>query len=162
MKRVLVAFILTACAVSFAQAQTIQMKLGHYAALTHPGTVASKMFAEGVEQRTQGKIKIVVYPDNELGTPDDVLSKCIRGDVDMALPYHGHLGKYAKKFNCVMLPFVFDSYAQADGFWTARSLPGPLPTWRPSASSSSRTGSGGSAISPTAKERSTPLPTYAA
>ena len=114
MKRVLVAFILTACAVSFAQAQTIQMKLGHYAAETHPGTVASKMFAEGVEQRTQGKIKIAVYPDNELGTPDDVLSKCIRGDVDMALPYHGHLGKYAKKFNCVMLPFVFDSYAHAD------------------------------------------------
>jgi tripartite ATP-independent transporter DctP family solute receptor len=124
MKRVLVAFILTACAVSFAQAQTIQMKLGHYAALTHPGTVASKMFAEGVEQRTQGKIKIVVYPDNELGTPDDVLSKCIRGDVDMALPYHGHLGKYAKKFNCVMLPFVFDSYAQAD-----RVLDGPFIAW---------------------------------
>jgi TRAP-type transport system periplasmic protein len=124
MKRVLVAFILTACAASFVQAQTIQMKLGHYAAVTHPGTVASKMFAEGVEQRTQGKIKITVYPDNELGTPDDVLSKCIRGDVDMALPYHGHLGKYAKKFNCVMLPFVFDSYAQAD-----RVLDGPFIAW---------------------------------
>jgi tripartite ATP-independent transporter DctP family solute receptor len=124
MKRVLAAFILTACAVSFAQAQTIQMKLGHYAAVTHPGTVASKMFAEGVEQRTQGKIKIAVYPDNELGTPDDVLSKCIRGTVDMALPYHGHLGKYARKFYSVMLPYAFDSYAQAD-----RVLDGPFMAW---------------------------------
>ncbi|MCK7471229.1 MAG: TRAP transporter substrate-binding protein [Desulfomicrobium escambiense] len=124
MKRVLAAFILTACAVSFAQAQTIQMKLGHYAAVTHPGTVASKMFAEGVEQRTQGKIKIAVYPDNELGTPDEVLSKCIRGAVDMALPSHGHLGKYARKFYSVMLPYAFDSYAQAD-----RVLDEPFPAW---------------------------------
>ncbi len=124
MKRVLVAFILTACAVSFAQAQTIRMQLGHYAAPTHPGTTASRMFAEGVEQRTQGKIRIAVYPDNELGTPDDVLSKCIRSTVDMALPYHGHLGKYARKFYSVMLPYAFDSYAQAD-----RVLDGPFMAW---------------------------------
>ena len=124
MKRVLVAFILTACAVSFAQAQTIRMQLGHYAAATHPGTVASQMFAEGVEQRTQGKIRIAVYPDNELGTPDDVLSKCIRGNVAMALPYHGHLGKYARKFYSAMLPYAFDSYAQADAV-----LDGPFIAW---------------------------------
>ena len=124
MKRVLAAFILTACAVSFAQAQTIRMQLGHYAAATHPGTVASRMFAEGVEQRTQGKIRIAVYPDNELGTPDDVLSKCIRGNVAMALPYHGHLGKYARKFYSAMLPYAFDSYAQADAV-----LDGPFIAW---------------------------------
>ena len=124
MKRVLAAFILTACAVSFAEAQTIRMKLGHYAAVTHPGTEASRMFAEGVEQRTQGKIRIAVYPDNELGTPDDVLSKCIRGAVDMALPSHGHLGKYARKFYSVMLPYAFDSYAQAD-----RVLDGSFTSW---------------------------------
>jgi tripartite ATP-independent transporter DctP family solute receptor len=124
MKRVLAAFILTACATSFAQAQTIRMQLGHYAAVTHPGTVASRMFAEGVEQRTQGKIRITVYPDNELGTPDEVLSKCIRGAVDMALPSHGHLGKYARKFYSVMLPYAFDSYAQAD-----RVLDGPFTAW---------------------------------
>lgn len=124
MKKVLVAFILAVCAVSFAQAQTIRMQLGHYAAPTHPGTAASRMFAEGVEQRTQGKVRVVVYPDNELGSPDEVLSKCIRGTVDMALPYHGHLGKFARKFYSVMLPYAFDSYAQAD-----RVLDGPFLAW---------------------------------
>jgi tripartite ATP-independent transporter DctP family solute receptor len=82
------------------------------------------MFAEGVERRTQGKVKIDVYPDNELGTPEDVLSKCIRGEVDLALPYQGHLGKYSPKFNCVMLPFVFATYEQAD-----KVLDGPFVAW---------------------------------
>lgn len=124
MRRALFVLIFSVVAVSFAQAQTIEMKLAHYAAESHPGNLASKMFAEGVEKRTQGKIKITIYPDNALGSPDEVLAKDIRGDVDMALPYHGHLGKYSKKFNCVMLPFVFESYAHAD-----KVLDGPFIAW---------------------------------
>jgi tripartite ATP-independent transporter DctP family solute receptor len=124
MRRALVVLIFSVVAVSFAQAQTIEMKLAHYAAESHPGNLASKMFAEGVEKRTQGKIKITIYPDNALGSPDEVLAKNIKGDVDMALPYHGHLGKYSKKFNCVMLPFVFESYAHAD-----KVLDGPFIAW---------------------------------
>lgn len=114
MKRVLCALLLSVAAVSFAQAQTLQMKLAHYAAENHPGSTAGKMFADGVEKRTQGKIKIALYPDNVLGAPPAVLEQSIRGDVDMALPSQGQLGLHAKKFNCVMLPFIFESYAHAD------------------------------------------------
>jgi tripartite ATP-independent transporter DctP family solute receptor len=42
----------------------------------------------------------------------------------MALPTQGQLGKYSKKFNCVMLPFVFESYAQAD-----KVIDGPFTAW---------------------------------
>jgi tripartite ATP-independent transporter DctP family solute receptor len=114
MKRALVVLIFSAVAVSFAQAQTIEMKLAHYAAEDHPGSIAGKMFAEGVEKRTQGKIKIALYPDNALGSPPAVLEQSIRGSVDMALPTQGQLGLHIKKFNCVMLPFIFDTYAHAD------------------------------------------------
>ena len=114
MKRALCALLLSVAAVSFAQAQTLQMKLAHYAAENHPGSTAAKMFADGVEKRTQGKIKITLYPDNVLGAPPAVLEQSIRGDVDMALPSQGQLGLHAKKFNCVMLPFIFESYAHAD------------------------------------------------
>lgn len=124
MKETLAVLMVWAATVSFGQAQTIQLKLGHFAAENHPGSLASKMFAEGVEKRTEGKIKITIYPNNELGSPPAVLEKTIEGSVDMALPTQGQLGRYSGKFNCVMLPFVFEDYAQAD-----KVLDGPFITW---------------------------------
>jgi tripartite ATP-independent transporter DctP family solute receptor len=102
----------------------IEMKLGHFAADSHPGNIASKMFAEAVEKRTNGQIKIVIYPNNALGSPPEVLEQNILGAVDMSLPTQGQLGKYSKKFNCVMLPFIFENYAQAD-----KVLDGPFIKW---------------------------------
>jgi tripartite ATP-independent transporter DctP family solute receptor len=107
-----------------AYGQVIQMKLGHFAADSHPGNLASKMFAEAVEKRTNGQIKITIYPNNALGSPPEVLEQNILGAVDMSLPTQGQLGKYSKKFNCVMLPFVFKNYAQAD-----KVLDGPFLKW---------------------------------
>ncbi len=107
-----------------AYGQVIQMKLGHFAADSHPGNLASKMFAEAVEKRTNGQIKVTIYPNNALGSPPEVLEQNILGAVDMSLPTQGQLGKYSKKFNCVMLPFVFKNYAQAD-----KVLDGPFVKW---------------------------------
>jgi len=124
MKRHLWALLITLVAASFAQAQTLQLKLAHYAAESHPGSLASRMFSEGVEKRTQGRIKIALYPDNTMGSPPAVLEKTIQGSVDMALPTQGQLGLHIKKFNCVMLPFIFESFAQAD-----KVLDGPFTAW---------------------------------
>ena len=124
MKKTLVVLFLAVIVVSFAQAQTVQMKLGHFAAETHPGNIASKMFADAVEKRTEGKVKITIYPNNALGSPPEVLEQNILGAVDMSLPTQGQLGKYSKKFNCVMLPFLYENYAHAD-----KVLDGPFLAW---------------------------------
>ena len=119
MKKLFVIFLFLIITVSFAYGQAakpavIEMKLAHYAAEDHPGNIASKMFAEAVEKRTKGKIKITIYPNNALGAPPEVLEQNILGAVDMSLPTQGQLGKYSKKFNCVMLPFIFKDYKQVD------------------------------------------------
>jgi TRAP-type transport system periplasmic protein len=107
-----------------AEPAVIQMKLGHFAAESHPGNIAVKMFIEGVEKRTNGMIKIANYPNNALGSPPEVLEQNILGAVDMSLPTQGQLGKYSKKFNCVMLPFLYENYAHAD-----KVLDGPFIAW---------------------------------
>jgi len=119
MKKVLAFAVIIAVFALFSPANAadpgvIEMKLGHFAADSHPGNLAAKMFAEGVEKRTAGKIKVTIYPNNALGSPPEVLEQNILGAVDMSLPTQGQLGKYSKKFNCVMLPFMFANYAQAD------------------------------------------------
>jgi TRAP-type transport system periplasmic protein len=116
MKKLLVVLLLSVVLIPFTVGQVlaIEMKLGHFAADAHPGNLASKMFAEAVEKRTNGGIKVTIYPNNALGAPPEVLEQNILGAVDMSLPTQGQLGKYSKKFNCVMLPFVFNDYAQTD------------------------------------------------
>jgi len=119
MKKLAVILILLVVFVSLAYVKeslsaALEMKLGHFAADSHPGNLACKMFAEAVEKRTNGQIKIVIYPNNALGSPPEVLEQNILGAVDMSLPTQGQLGKYSKKFNCVMLPFMYNSYEHAD------------------------------------------------
>jgi len=132
MKKLFVVFLLLMVFVSFtyvqaAQAAAVEMKLAHFAADAHPGNLASKMFAEAVEKRTNGQIKVVIYPNNALGSPPEVLEQNILGAVDMSLPTQGQLGKYSKRFNCVMLPFVFNDYKQADKVLDGKFLPWALP-----------------------------------
>ena len=131
MKKLLVTVLLLAlvfCVYSIdAKAATIEMKMGHFAAADHPGNLASQMFADAVFKRTNGQIKITIYPNNALGSPPDVLEQNILGVVDMSLPTQGQLGKYSKKFNCVMLPFIFNSYAHADKVLDGPFLPWALP-----------------------------------
>ncbi len=129
MKKLFVILLFLIVSVSFAYGQAVQpavitMKLAHFAADDHPGNIASKMFAEAVEKRTNGKIKIIIYPNNALGSPPEVLEQNILGAVDMSLPTQGQLGKYSKKFNCVMLPFIFNDYKHAD-----RVLDGKFIQW---------------------------------
>jgi TRAP-type transport system periplasmic protein len=128
MKKLLIAVLILTVAFCFYAAAdssaAIELKLAHFAADAHPGNLASKMFAEGVFKRTKGQIKVIVYPNNALGSPPEVLDKNIAGSIDMSLPSHGQLGKYSKKFNCVMLPFIFKNYAQTD-----KVLDGPFIKW---------------------------------
>lgn len=127
MKKLLMVLLLLVVFIPLAYAgdsKPIEMKLGHFAADSHPGNLASKMFAEAVEKRTNGAIKVTIYANNALGAPPEVLEQNIIGAVDMSLPTQGQLGKYSKKFNCVMLPFMFNDYAQAD-----KVLDGPFLKW---------------------------------
>jgi tripartite ATP-independent transporter DctP family solute receptor len=105
--------VLIAFGVNAQPAEVIKMKLSHYAAVDHPGGVAAKQFADNVKTRTNGGILIEVYPNNELGSPDEMLEQNILGVVDMTLGTQGSLDKYSKKFAVVMLPFVFKDYDHA-------------------------------------------------
>lgn len=96
--------------------KTIEMKLGHYGAENHPSHAASLMFAKAVEERTGGKVRVAVYPNNALGAPPEVLEQVTLGVVDMTLPTQAALAKYVKKFDLVGMPFAFKDYAAADKF----------------------------------------------
>ena len=115
------AFALAASASAIAQ---VTLRLAHYAEATHPANQAAMQFAQKVEARTAGKVKVSIYPANALGSPPDQLQQVKLGAIDMGLPTQGALDKYNKAFAVVMLPFVFEDLAHAH-----RVLDGPAMEW---------------------------------
>jgi TRAP-type transport system periplasmic protein len=107
-----------------ADAQGIQMKFAHFGEETHPSNLAAKQFAAKVEERTQGQVKIAIYPANTLGSPPEQAEQIRLGAIDMGLPTQGQLDKYVKAFSAVMLPFVYDDYEHV-----YRTLDGPSMDW---------------------------------
>ena len=53
-------------------------------ASNYPTTQAAIKFSELVSDRTQGKIKIIVYPNGALGNENEVLKQVIFGGIDFS------------------------------------------------------------------------------
>jgi tripartite ATP-independent transporter DctP family solute receptor len=114
----------TIAAPHVARSATITMRFAHFADEAHPANIAAKQFASQVEKRTDGAIKITIFPNNELGGPPEQAQEIKLGTVDMGLPTQGQLDKYDKAFGAVMLPFIFNGPADAFAI-----LDGPAMDW---------------------------------
>jgi tripartite ATP-independent transporter DctP family solute receptor len=106
-----------------AQAQ-MTMKFAHFADEGHPGHLAAKQFSAAVEQRTNGQIKIQIFPNNALGAPPEQAEQVKMGVTDMGLPTQGQFDKWIKAFGVVMLPFAYDDWDHVH-----RTLDGPCFDW---------------------------------
>jgi TRAP-type transport system periplasmic protein len=107
-----------------ARAAALTLRFAHFAQEDHPANIAAKQFASHVEKRTDGAIKIMIFPNNQLGGPPEQAQQIKLGAIDMGLPTEGQLDKFNKAFGAVMLPFIFDSRELA-----FRVLDGPAMAW---------------------------------
>jgi tripartite ATP-independent transporter DctP family solute receptor len=105
-------------------AAPLTLRFAHFGAEDHPSNIAAKQFAQRVEQRTNGEIKINIFPNNVLGGPPEQAQQIKLGTIDMGLPTQGQLDKYDKAFAAVMLPFIWDSPQHV-----FRVLDGPAMEW---------------------------------
>lgn len=89
------------------------LRFAHFAAIDHPANIAAKQFADRVEARTQGAIKVSIFPNNQLGDPPQQAAQIREGAIDIGLPTQGQLDKYEKAFAAVELPFAFRNRPEA-------------------------------------------------
>lgn len=110
---------LTLAAPYVARAAVTTLRFAHFADENHPANIAAKQFAANVEKRTNGAIKIAIFPNNQLGGPPEQAQQIKLGTIDMGLPTQGQLDKYDKAFAAVELPFIFggpeDAFPILDG-----------------------------------------------
>src|SRR5271170_7618040 len=100
------------------------LRWAHFVPEDHPAHIAAKQFAANIEKRTNGAIKINIFPNNVLGGPPEQAQQIKLGTIDMGLPTQGQLDKYDTAFAAVELPFIWDSPQHA-----FRVLDGPAMDW---------------------------------
>lgn len=79
-----------------------------------PTSKAAEMFSDLVYEKTEGKIKILVYPDAKLGNENEVLEQVLIGGIDFSRFSLGTFADYVKIFEVLELPFL---YRDSDHMW---------------------------------------------
>jgi tripartite ATP-independent transporter DctP family solute receptor len=75
----------------------------------YPTVVGDKKFAELVEERTDGRIKIEVFPSAQLGDEKSVLEQVQLGAIEFTRINASPLAEFNDDFSVLGLPYVFES-----------------------------------------------------
>lgn len=102
--------ILAACNNETAESKEdkIVLKLPHIVALDNPAHIASEAFKKEVEEKSNGKIEIQIFPNGELYGSDRELIEAIQlNNVEISMVGTPSLGNFDPKFYVLDLPFLF-------------------------------------------------------
>lgn len=108
----LVALTLSACGNAGSQVETWR-----FAIEETPGSVQdayAQRFKQLVEERTQGQVRVIVYPYGALGTSDHITEQLHNGTLQLAMSSPGHLGKLMPEVQVFLLHFVLSDDVQVN------------------------------------------------
>ncbi|MES3000592.1 MAG: TRAP transporter substrate-binding protein [Pseudomonadota bacterium] len=98
--------------VSHAQTRTI--KFANQNAKGHPIVLGMERFAQLVETKSGGKMKVAVYPGGALGSDQANISAIQGGTLEMASMNSGIFASLVKDFEIYDFPFLFGNPKEAD------------------------------------------------
>jgi tripartite ATP-independent transporter DctP family solute receptor len=87
--------------------ETIVLRLADVHSEGYPTIKGDKKFAELVEERTNGRIKIEVYPGGQLGDEKTVIEQVQFGAIDFTRTSISPLTEFDKKLSVLMLPYLY-------------------------------------------------------
>lgn len=89
--------------------EIITMRLAHNQSETHPVHKSLTEFARLVEEKTDGSVKIQLYPNGQLGAEREVVELTQTGAVDFAKVSASALESFSEVYSLFSLPYLFDS-----------------------------------------------------
>jgi TRAP-type C4-dicarboxylate transport system substrate-binding protein len=111
LKQAAVTLAIAALWVGTAAAQTV-LKFSH---TDQPGGArqkAAEMFAQKVEQYTQGRYKVQIYPAGQLANDPKGVEQLQLGGIDFTVTGTGTYATHIPTLNLTALPFIVESYQQ--------------------------------------------------
>ncbi len=89
-------------------------KVGFVQAKSHPHGLGAQKFADIMKEKTDGKIKVMVFGSGTLGGDAQVISSVQGGIVDMTMVTPGLLAGIEKGFGMYGMPFTFENAKEVD------------------------------------------------
>lgn len=93
------------------------IKFSHVTSIESVKGKAADEFAKLVNEKTEGKVKVEVYPSSQLYGDNDELDALISGNVHMIAPSVTKMVKIDPRWQYVDLPFLFEDDAHVQSFF---------------------------------------------
>lgn len=90
-----------------------EFKLAHIAPPDHIWNDAAKKFAEELETRSDGRMKMELYPGGQLGGEPDMVQQLETGSLDFGFITTAFLTSKSDAFSAWFAPYLFESYEDA-------------------------------------------------
>ncbi|OXM83258.1 DctP family TRAP transporter solute-binding subunit [Paenibacillus rigui] len=87
--------------------QELVIKFSHVVAENTPKGLAAQRFAERVKEKTNGRVKVEVFPNGVLYNESDEFDALKRGDVQMIAPAFSNVSEVVPAFAAWDVPFAF-------------------------------------------------------
>lgn len=83
------------------------IKFAHVVSGTTAKGKAAVRFGELIEEKTDGRITVEVFPDSQLGSDREIIEQMQSGTVQMNAPFTGVLPSFVKEYEIFDLPYLF-------------------------------------------------------
>ncbi|WP_291781189.1 TRAP transporter substrate-binding protein [Cecembia sp.] len=97
------------------------IKMGHGLGVTHPVHEAMVFMADRIEEKSQGRIIVKVYPNQQLGTERELVELLQIGSLGMTKVSSATLESFAPPMQVLSMPYLFRDDAHRD-----KVLKGPI------------------------------------
>lgn len=83
-------------------------RAAHFQPADHHWQLSFEEFKKNVEKETDGRVKIEIYPNGQLGSEEEILNGIAAGTVDMTLSAES-MSSFEPAANLMAAPFLYDS-----------------------------------------------------
>ena len=90
--------------------QAKDIRISHGNAKTHPQHIGLELFKDIVEKRTNGKLKVKIFPSGQLGGERESVEQVKNRTLEMATASAGPLTTFNTSMMVMDIPFLFRSY----------------------------------------------------
>ncbi len=104
--------------------ESFTIRLSHVTTPETPKGMASERFKEVLEESTDGRITVEIFPNSELYGDEDELQALLSGGVEMIAPASSKLTDIAPELYVLDLPFIVDSVEEVPEITTPDSTVG--------------------------------------
>ncbi|WP_029915296.1 TRAP transporter substrate-binding protein [Pelobacter seleniigenes] len=109
MKRLIVLTVLLLMVASTGFAAPIVLRATNTLGEDHPMTMALRYMSTEIAKRTNGEVKLDVYPNSQLGGNKEMVEGVVLGTIDIAQQFAGTFSSYVPEMDILALPFLFKS-----------------------------------------------------